>query len=94
MSLLCDLDNAYAATLGLAAFMDEPLAQALLAMGIDLPLFQGARGWSVPIPATFVVDAQGAIVDRMVDPDYRRRPNLAALFEALSRAHPQAAARS
>lgn len=84
--LLCDLDNGYAASLGLMAVIDATLARVLADFGVDLPAYQGAKGWAVPIPATFVVNGMGNVVDRAFDPDYRRRPSLHALFDAISRA--------
>ncbi len=84
--LLSDLDNGYAATLGILALVDEALAQHLAGFAIDLPTYQGAQGWAVPIPATFVVDALGLILYRAIDPDFRRRPSLQALLDAIPRA--------
>jgi peroxiredoxin len=85
--LLCDLDHAYTATLGLMAAMDEALAKQMANFDIDLPTFQGALGWAVPIPAAFVVNAHGTILDRRFDPDFRRRPSIQALLNALARAN-------
>jgi peroxiredoxin len=85
-SLLCDLDNGYAASLGLLAAVDEALAAHLSGFAIDLPTTQGTRGWAVPIPATFVLDGQSTILFRTFDPDFRRRPSLQSVFDAIAKA--------
>lgn len=93
-ALLSDLDNGYAASLGLLAVIDDDLALRLAAKGFDLRAYQGAAGWAVPIPATFVLDRSGVIVDRAFDPDYRKRPRMLALLEAVQRASEAAYPRS
>lgn len=41
--------------------------------GHDLPTRNGDGGWSLPMPATFVVAKGGIIASAFADPDYRRR---------------------
>lgn len=84
--VLCDLDHGLAATLGLMAPVDEPLAALLAAEGSNLPHFQGVSDWVVPIPATFILDPRGVIVDRFVNPDYRVRMQFNAIMAALQAA--------
>jgi peroxiredoxin len=45
---------------------------------------QGTPSWFLPIPATFVVAADGIIRARFVDPDYRRRMDVDDLIAALA----------
>ncbi len=81
--VLCDMANAFAASLGLIAFMDEDFAALIRAFGSDLSVDQGHDAWSVPIPATFVLNADGVVVDQMIDPNYRTRMSLDAVMAAV-----------
>ena len=39
----------------------------------DCPRYQGNDFWMLPMPASFVVDAEGIVRARFIDPDYRKR---------------------
>jgi peroxiredoxin len=52
--------------------------------GVRLDMYQGNDAWFVPIPATFVVGADGIIAARFVDPDFRRRMEIDDILSALS----------
>ena len=54
--------------------------------GYDLPRYQGNAFWTIPIPATFVLDARGVIVARHLDPDYRKRMEVDELVAAIKAA--------
>jgi peroxiredoxin len=84
--VLTDMDNGYALSLNLAVWVGEELQALLLADGRDLTRFQGGGSWTLPLPATFVLDRAGTIVERYVDADYRRRMDLDALVAAVRRA--------
>ena len=71
--VLCDVDLGYALTLGLAMMLSEDVARHYHEAGTDLARFQGNLGKMLPVPATFVVGADGLIKARYVDPDFRRR---------------------
>ncbi len=81
--ILCDLDNGYALELNLLFWVGDEAQRAMAAAGVDLPRFQGNDTWMLPIPATFVVGADGVVRARFVDPDYRRRMEVEDLLEAL-----------
>ena len=51
--------------------------------GNDLPAHNGDGRWSLPVPATYVLDREGRIVLAFVDPDYRKRLEPAAAITAL-----------
>lgn len=84
VSVLCDVDNGYAASLGLAVAMDPEMAAALQSMGDDVVRFNGGAGWVLPIPATFVLDGAGVIQARFMDPDHRTRMSIEAILTALA----------
>ena len=69
--ILSDIDGAYALELGLCFFIGEDLVRMFRSNGHQMPVFQGNDSWFLPIPATYVLDANGTIVARMVDPDFR-----------------------
>ena len=50
---------------------------------LDLEKFNGDSTWTLPIPARFVIDAQGIIRAAESDPDYTTRPEPEDTLEAL-----------
>ena len=80
---LTDVGGGYALSINLALLVDETMAHMIGSAGWDIPSFQGGSPWVLPIPAVFVIDRDGTIVARHVDPDYRRRMELDALLDAL-----------
>lgn len=70
---LTDFGNGYALSLNLAVWVDDAMSSMIAGAGWDIPKYQGADGWVVPIPSVFVVGQDGLIKARHVDPDYRRR---------------------
>jgi peroxiredoxin len=79
---LTDVDNAYALTLNLAIWVPDDMSSLIAAAGWDVPLYQGAEAWILPVPSVFLVDQQGIVRFRHVDPDYRRRLEPATLKKA------------
>ena len=71
--VLSDVDNGYALSIGLAIWCGEEIKAIYAGIGFDLALYQGNPGGLLPIPATFVVAADGRISGRYVDVDFRRR---------------------
>jgi peroxiredoxin len=84
--VLTDPDSGYALSLNLAFWLDDGFADLLRSIGQDLSAFQSKGAWVLPVPATFVVDTQGIVVARHVDPDYRRRIEIDDLVAAFERA--------
>ena len=83
--ILADLDNGYALTLNLAIWVDEAMAGLISGAGWDIPEYQGNDAWMLPIPAVFVLDRQGIVVSRHVNPDYRERADIGEVIDALRR---------
>jgi peroxiredoxin len=83
--ILSDIDNAYALSINLAIWVGDEMATMMDAGGFRLPDSQGNDAWMLPIPATFVVDRDGLVVARHIDPDYRRRMDVDALLVAVRR---------
>jgi peroxiredoxin len=70
---LTDMDSGYALSLGLAIWVDDTMSAMIKAAGWDIPEYQNGEAWILPIPSVFLVDANGIVRARHVDPDYRRR---------------------
>jgi len=84
--VLSDIDNSYALALGLTIWLGEPVRKLYLSHGLRLEQYQGTSSWFVPIPATFVVGRDGRIIDRFVDPDFRKRMEIEDILAALKSA--------
>jgi peroxiredoxin len=81
--VLTDMDNGYALSLNLAIWVGAELQELMSASGRDLPRYQGNNAWVLPLPASFVVDADGYIRGRFIDPDYRKRMAIEDLLQAI-----------
>lgn len=82
-SVLSDVDNGYAVSLNLSVWVDPALADLIAQAGIDVPTYQGNPNWVLPIPAIFLLDKNGIIAARHVNPDFRERADLDAVLNAL-----------
>jgi peroxiredoxin len=82
-SFLSDMDANYAASLGLAITVEPALREIYERNGKRVPDFQGSKGWILPVPAVFVLDSDGIVRARHVDPDYRRRMEVDELVAAV-----------
>ena len=82
--ILTDMDNGYAMSLNLAIWVGGEMEEYMSRIGRKLPAYQGNDSWMLPIPATFVINRNGRIKARFVDPDYRKRMAVEELIAALS----------
>jgi peroxiredoxin len=81
--VLTDMDNGYALSLNLAIWVGHEMEALIAGAGWDVPSYQGNSAWMAPIPATFVVGADGVTTARFADPDYRLRIEIDQLRAAL-----------
>jgi peroxiredoxin len=81
--VLSDMDNGYALSLNLAIWVGAEVQALMAAAGRDLTRYQGNDSWLLPVPASFVVDTEGYVRARFIDPDYRRRVAIEDLLAAL-----------
>lgn len=84
--VLVDLDNGYALSLNLAIWFDGLMRDGMSGFGVDLPAYQGNSQWMLPIPATFVIGRDGRVSARFIDPDFRRRMEVASLLHEVTAA--------
>jgi peroxiredoxin len=72
--VLSDSGNRVARSYGLVFSISEQLRPLFKNIGgIDLALYNGDQTWELPIPATYVIDREGAIHLAFVEADYTRR---------------------
>jgi peroxiredoxin len=90
--VLSDVEGRLADALGVR-FALSPAVKALYQrFGHDLPTRNGDGGWSLPMPATFIVAKGGVIASVFADPSYRRRLDPEATLAAVAALRPAHAA--
>jgi peroxiredoxin len=70
-------------SLGLVVWIGEHLKALMKGRGFHLETYHGNDGWFIPVPATFVVGKDRVVLARCVDPDFRRRMEIAEILQAL-----------
>lgn len=83
--ILADVDGGVALNTGLAFFAGEELLAAYRSWGLNLKELYGTDGGILPVPATFLIDAEGTTRFSFVDPDFRERAEPADVIAALKR---------
>lgn len=83
ITILSDIDNGYATSLGLVMWVGDAARALMTGIGWQLDQFQGNDAWFLPLPATFVVGKDGLILARFVDPNFRERMEIEDILEAL-----------
>lgn len=71
--ILSDNDLVAAKKFGIAFKVDEDTLQRYAQYGIDLAAASGREHLSLPVPAVFIVNAEGIITFAYANPDYRFR---------------------
>jgi peroxiredoxin len=72
--ILFDEENAVARQWGLDFTLPEDLRELYRSWKIDLEEENGDTSWTLAMPASFVIDTEGVVRYRYVNPDYRYRP--------------------
>jgi peroxiredoxin len=84
--ILYDSGNAVAESYGLRFELPDDLRAVYAGFGIDLPKNHGGGGWELPMPARYVIGADGKVTYAVVHPDYTQRPEPEETLEALVKA--------
>jgi peroxiredoxin len=84
--ILSDTHNDVAAAFGLRFTLPDYLIELYKQLKNDLPAFNGDPGWTLPMPARYVVGQDGVILYSEVNPDYTQRPEPEDLLPALRQA--------
>ncbi|MCC2656387.1 MAG: alkyl hydroperoxide reductase/Thiol specific antioxidant/Mal allergen [Panacagrimonas sp.] len=83
--ILSDRNGDVAASLGLRFRLPDDLKAVYSKFGIDLPTVNGDPGWTLPMPARYVIGRDGVIAYAEVNADYTRRPDPSELLPTLRR---------
>jgi peroxiredoxin len=84
LTILADVDSAYALSLGLTMWLGDELKGLMLGFGLSLEEVHGNACWIVPLPATFVLDGDGRVVARKVEAEFRQRLSVEEIKAALA----------
>lgn len=71
--VLSDVGNRVGEAFGLTFELPQQLRPIYTRLGIDIPAFNGDERFTLPVPATYVIDRDGIIRFHFVNVDYTRR---------------------
>jgi peroxiredoxin len=91
-SVLSDVGSAVAKAFGVAFDLADELRPIYARFGHALPDRNGVDNWTLPIPATYVIDRDQTIAFGFVDVDYRRRLEPSEIVRVLKSLNIQRAA--
>jgi len=81
--LLVDADNELARQFGLVYRVPEEQQAIYRRTFVNLPFVNGDGSWELPIPATYVIDRDGAILFASANEDYTERPEPLEILASL-----------
>lgn len=84
--ILTDKGNEVAAAFGLRFQLPNDLIAVYKGFGNDLATVNGEPSWTLPMPARYVIGADGRVLHAEVNPDYTRRPEPSTLLPVLRKA--------
>ena len=82
-AVLSDVGNVLAKQLGLVFTLPESLRPIYRSFGIDIPAHNGDTTFELPLPATYVVAADGRIIYSFASGDYTERLDPTEIIQAL-----------
>lgn len=82
--VLSDVRGAAARDYGLSFALSAEQAAQWKAWGLDLAARHGDEAWTLPVPATFVIDREGIVRWAFVETDYRKRAEPSEILRALA----------
>ena len=89
--ILSDEKSRIAAAFGLRFSLPDYLVELYKGFKNDLPAFNDDPAWVLPMPARYVIGADGIIAYAEVNPDYTQRPDPSELLPVLDKLHMMAA---
>jgi len=81
--VLSDVGNKVANEFGLVFNLAEELRPIYKQFNFDIPKNNGDKSWSLPIPATYIVNKKGIITKCFVNADYTKRMEPSDIIDAL-----------
>lgn len=88
--VLHDKGNQVARQFGIVHQVSESMQEILQGFGISLTKFNGDHVNELPVPATFIIDQNGKIAYRFIDPDFTKRLDPVEIITILSRINKKA----
>jgi peroxiredoxin len=85
--ILQDPGRKVASRYRIAFAVPERFRAAYLALGYPDPAKTGSKGWTLPIPATYVLDSTGLVVLSYLDADHTTRLEPIEIIAALTHLH-------
>ncbi len=83
--ILSDAGGEVAAAFGIRFALPDYLVELYKGFGNDLPTVNNDPSWTLPMPARYVIGADGVIAYAEVNPDYTRRPDPSELLPVLDK---------
>ncbi len=68
--MFSDVGNRISEAFGLTFELPEQLRPIYTTLGIDVPAFNGDDSFTLPVPASYVIDSDGVIRYHFVNVDY------------------------
>ena len=84
-TVLSDLNNTYAKSLGLVFQMPEDLREVYHSFNLNVDEHNGNKDYELPMPATYIVDRDLNIVHSFVPEDYTERLDPETILQVLKR---------
>ncbi|SAL10463.1 AhpC/TSA family protein [Caballeronia sordidicola] len=84
--VLSDVKGQAGADFGLRFALPDYLIDLYKKLKNDLPAFNNDPGWTLPMPARYVIGRDGIVLYSEVNPDYTRRPDPSDMFPVLEKA--------
>lgn len=84
-SVLSDIDNAYAKSLGLAFHLSEDLQGVYKEFGIDLEKHNNNKDFELPMPATYIVNKNRDVIYSFVPEDYTVRLEPKTILDSIKK---------
>jgi peroxiredoxin len=85
--ILSDPGNKVAAEFGLVWTVPDYLRDYYRSILVNIPFMNGDASWTLPLPATFVIDTEGRVVFAEAHADFRVRPEPEEALSAAVAAH-------
>ena len=84
-TVLSDIDNAYAKSLGLVFQLPEDLRTVYHSFNIDVPKHNGNQDYELPMPATYIINNNREIIYSFVPEDYTERLDPETILDVLQK---------
>jgi peroxiredoxin len=72
-SVLTDKDNSISKAFGVLFELTDPMIAFFKSRKLDLEKINGSKTWTLPVPATYVIDVDRKIIGHHVEIDHRKR---------------------